>query len=399
MNSKLFIIILVFIIGFIIYNNQNICEGNTVYTDIFDRNIQHKNMWFSNNDIQISNIINIRNLHGYILPHAGTKYTGKIISETLQFKPSKFFDKVYIVYYPSGKKENINNKYYHEYYVPFMSLKYVIHKYWNIKHKIKFIKIDLRNDKKINELVLENALVILSIDFSHHLNLITALKLEDKAAHSLMSRNLEDNQYNKIIDDKISLEYLYNYINNNYQFQWVGRTRSPGLKGVGYLSFLLRKTNNTKKIDGYYVTVYDKNMNSRECLGKYDNHKRNLSKFIEEVIHKAKTTSRLTGGEHLNIPLITYSITYLHEEKHKNFKRGYHAIQMKNGALYLPDVFLENTYDNGTWINKNKDTKWEYGDFNLQPTLNHLNRKGNTNISDYILYATTVVYYDIKKGI
>ena len=46
-----------------------------------------------------------------------------------------------------------------------------------------------------------------------------------------------------------------------------------------YLSFLIREhpdTTNTKP-DGLFVTAYDKNMTSRECLGKY---RWSSSKFI-----------------------------------------------------------------------------------------------------------------------
>ena len=356
----------------------------------------NQSVWFSENDINIDNKINLKNLHGFVLPHASTKYTGKIISHTLQFKPIKSFDTVIIIYYPVSNTENVDNKYYHEYFVPFMSLKYCIKKYWNINKKIKYIGIDLKNNKNINKLKLSNSLVVLSVDFSHHLTLQNALKLEDKAAHSLMFRNLEDNDYNNIIDHKLSFEYLYNYLQRDYEFQWIGRTRSPGLKGVGYLSFLLIKNTNkdNKKIDGYYVTVYDEQMNSRECLGRYDKNTNNLDNFIVEVINKAKTTSRLTGGNNLDIPVTNYTITYLYEEKHKNFIRGYHAIRIKDGALYLPDVFLENTFNNGKWINKT-NKNWQHGDFDLNPTLEKLNTKGMTNNNNYILYKTEIEHYDI----
>ena len=46
-------------------------------------------MWFKNRDIEIIKKKVISNLHGYVLPHAGTKYTGKILSETLRFRPKK----------------------------------------------------------------------------------------------------------------------------------------------------------------------------------------------------------------------------------------------------------------------------------------------------------------------
>lgn len=348
--------------------------------------------WFSEKDIYIKNIISIKNLHGYVLPHASTKYTGKVISHTLQFKPVKTFDTIFIVYLPVFNKKNVKNRYYHEYYVPYMSLKYCIKKYWNINKKIKFIPINLKSNTNINKLKISKSLIILSVDFSHHLPLKQALKLEDKASHSLMFKNLENNYYNEIIDHKLTFKYLYDNLKGDYLFQWIGRTRSSGLKGVGYLSFLLRKNIEKKNIDGYYVTVYDKDMNTRECLGRYTNDILNIDDFIDNVIYKAKTTSRLTNGTGLNVPVTNYTITYLYEDNDNDFIKGYHAIKIIDGALYLPDVFLENTYDNGVWINYD-DKEWKYGEFNINYTLKKLNNKGRTNSNEYILYKTEVEHY------
>jgi len=71
-------------------------------------------MWFNKADININSIITINNLHGFVLPHAGTEYTGKILSHTLQFKPEKTFTQVLILYYPAMDLPNINDIYYHE---------------------------------------------------------------------------------------------------------------------------------------------------------------------------------------------------------------------------------------------------------------------------------------------
>ena len=53
-------------------------------------------MWFDKDDINISRSITIEDIHGYVLPHAGTKHTGHILSHTLRFKPKKNFSKVII---------------------------------------------------------------------------------------------------------------------------------------------------------------------------------------------------------------------------------------------------------------------------------------------------------------
>ena len=74
-------------------------------------------MWFNKNDIIFKNKIVIEDLHGYVLPHAGTKHTGDIIAHTLRFKPKKKFTKVFILYYPSNEKPNINGKHHQGYFV------------------------------------------------------------------------------------------------------------------------------------------------------------------------------------------------------------------------------------------------------------------------------------------
>ena len=60
--------------------------------------------WFNKNDIQIdkNKLITLNNINGYVLPHAGTKYTSNILSHTLKFKPQKKFNKILIIYYPSN---------------------------------------------------------------------------------------------------------------------------------------------------------------------------------------------------------------------------------------------------------------------------------------------------------
>ena len=106
--------------------------------------------WFSEGDIQIEKIITLSDIKGYVLPHAGTEYTKQVLNSTLQFKPKKKFKNVYIYYLPAKKEENINingKKYYHEYYVPWMVLKYVFTKYWDLNLKeIKFNQAKLIND-------------------------------------------------------------------------------------------------------------------------------------------------------------------------------------------------------------------------------------------------------------
>ena len=101
-------------------------------------------------------------------------------------------------------------------------------------------------------------------------------------------------------------------------------------------------------------------MNQRECLGEwYEQNSWTKEKEINkinEVIYKGQTTSRLTGGINKDIPIAFYTITYLYENIDNTIPiRGWHGI--KYTSFYLPDVLLENTYDNGTWIYPH-DVEW-----------------------------------------
>ena len=46
-------------------------------------------MWFDSSNLKIHPPIDVYDLNGYVLPHAGTLYTGNIISHTLRFRPMK----------------------------------------------------------------------------------------------------------------------------------------------------------------------------------------------------------------------------------------------------------------------------------------------------------------------
>ena len=130
MKHIIYIILFVLLIGIIyIISKSFISKSPTKHIQTGD---SVDNIWYSDNDLKINESIELSDIHGYVLPHAGTKYTGNIISHTLQFKPTKFFDKIYIIYYPSHKKPNIDDEYYHEYYVPYSSLKYIVRYQWKI---------------------------------------------------------------------------------------------------------------------------------------------------------------------------------------------------------------------------------------------------------------------------
>jgi hypothetical protein len=391
-------------------------------------------MWFNKKDLTIKPIITTSNLHGYILPHAGTAYTGDIISHTLRFRPTKKVNKIIILYYPSSNKQDITESdisYYHEYYIPWKSLTYILgtnntntitYEGYNI-NDIVTKKIDINQIK--HSFNLDDTLIVVSSDFSHFLPFTKGISLENKAAHSLMFRELTNSSYINIVDDVKTYRILYKIIPAKLQLQWIGRTRSDGEKSVGYLSFLLREihtpdtTNPTTLPDGIFITAFDKNMNARECLGNWYNNNNinsgkkwsssNENELRDKVIRLAQTTSRLTGGSNIKVPLSNYTVTYLYKDTVHNFIRGYHGIL--HNAFYLPEVFLENTFNNGRWI-KNKDTMWQSGNtFNLNETFKQLNSKAGITINtkrtkkynnqnnnqnnNYILYNSSVMHYKI----
>ena len=361
-------------------------------------------MWFTPNDLIKHKSIIIDDLEGYVLPHAGTKYTGAIFSHTLRFKPKKFFDNIIILYYPANQSPNVRNKYYHEYYVVWKVLEYVIRYFWNIKRDISFEGINIRKGEKVGERIREknSSLVIVSADFSHFLPLHRAIEEENCASHAILQRELSVS-CTKVVDIIYSFKELYRIIPKNFMLQWVGRTRSPGEKGVGYESFLIRRSPipELKKPDGIFVTAYDKNMNQRECLGEWFTLSKRWNKEIEnqlikKVINLGKTTSRLTGGRNLEIPVTNYTITYLFKDSDNKFIRGWHGLRYK--AFYLPDVFLENTFNNGKWI-KPTDKVWPVGKhFNINETLDKLTDKAgqygsnqSSNIK-YTLYSASEIH-------
>ena len=362
-------------------------------------------IWFEKSDINIASPFEVQHLYGYVLPHASTKYTGHILSHSLHFKPKRHFTNVVLMYYPSSDKENIvigDKKYFHEYYVPWQSFLCALN-HWNMEEsKITFIPINVRDLKKSKDffkmgslLKRKNTLFILSVDFSHHMPFKRAIESENVAAQALMFQNLAPKFVQNIVDDPHTFSFFFKYMPNFLTLQWVGRTRSPGEDAVGYLSFLILQQHKVQKmVNGIFVTCYDANMKHRECLGEWFNSKKPYSPKIEnqlvnKVLTLGKKTSRLTGGQFKEVPILYYTVSYLYKSSLKNFVRGWHTLTAN--ASYLSEVFLENTFNNGHWIDFSKDNQWQPGnDFNMLETLRMLNQKAGLSPDA----KTSETYYD-----
>ena len=87
-----------------------------------------------------------------------------------------------------------------------------------------------------------------------------------------------------------------------------------------YLSLFLIKTK-SKRMSRSMVQQYSKWSIENE------------DKFVNKVIHLSKTTSRLTSGKYLKIPVSNYTITYLYHDKSYYFIRGWHGI-LHNAFYY-----------------------------------------------------------------
>lgn len=403
-------------------------------------------MWFNESDIlkhfKSFSLIELKDLNGYVLPHAGTEYTGQIIAHTMRFKPTKKFSKVYILFYPANP--NDTEKTAHEYEVPYKSCLTVFEKIWKINtQNITFIPYNIvtKTLPRLSSQEYKKSLIIVSADFSHFLDLQTAYEAENCAANSILHNALggidgssPPIKCSDIIDHRDTFVRLYSFLPSSVHpvLQWVGRTRSPGKKGVGYLSFLIRDEHivvNSKLPDGMFVTCYDANMTARECLGKWFDvitgdigdigdtrtrgvtDARDLTKFknkkwskkkeeelIADVVRAGKSMSRLTGGHDINVPIKYCTVTYLYRDTNtppEKFIRGWNGLLTK--AFYLPDVFLENTFDNGQWI-KPGDNEWPQDyNFKLDDTLASLDRKagvpiGTSSLGEKKLYTSALRY-------
>jgi hypothetical protein len=359
-------------------------------------------------------------IYGYVLPHASTAYTSDIIKHTLRFQsatnPPRGIRHVIIFYYPAFDKENVRdpqtgNLFYHEYYVPMQSILATFP-----GQNLKFYGYNVRDQTgTIPPPSTARAGVdtwfIISADYSHYLPFQEATELENQAAMALCYKQWVWPEMQQSVDNVATFQHVFDtsgYLPKSATLRWVGRTRSSGNRGVGYLSFIitdqakptyqsgLKLNNSGEMVAGMFVTAYDAGFHARECLGHWfdaENYSWQTElELVTDVLTKARTTSRLTGGARLDIPVRYYTVTYLFQSRDSRFIRGWHGV-MANGAFYLPDVFLENTYESGQWIAATNQ-EWKKNKlsatvmFDMRPTMVSLSRKAGSmrNTGRYTLY-------------
>lgn len=356
-----------------------------------------KTQWFNPNDLIKHPVITLQEpIYGYVLPHAGTAYTGQIISHILRFRGQNWqqITQAVIYYYPADPNDD------HELTVPQQSINYLFGP--NIKVSGVNLGLPAVNNAGFQPSKLgKTTLIIISADMSHFVPFQEAIPQENKAFHALMFKNWNDPRM-PLVDDVITFKHVFgklgkNKLTKDITMRWIARTRSPGESAVGYAGFLLVQQHQPveSKVVGLFATCYDADMNTRECLGRWGKYSPEVeSELVKEVLTAAAKTSRLTGGQYTNIPIKYYTITYLYRTEitgQREFIRGWHGIK-SNGAFYIPEVFLEDTFDNGRWITP-ADREWptpgQIG-FNLSETITSLAKKaGATNISpSYELYDT-----------
>ena len=179
-------------------------------------------VWFSESDIQKLKQIEVYNLHGMVLPHAGTSYSGGILSHTLRYKPKKIFQNIVIFYLPASKSPDVGKEY-HEYVVPKQSLEI----FYPDKN---FVGYNMLSKKKpsLKEYNLKNTFFVISADFSHFLPFEEAIEKENCATKSLMFRKYNTNCVD-VVDDKRTFTLFFKKY-SKLVLDWIGRTRSPGEK-------------------------------------------------------------------------------------------------------------------------------------------------------------------------
>jgi hypothetical protein len=222
--------------------------------------------WYHSEDLIASSsstldesTVEVDDVYGYVLPHAGTKYTGDIIQHTCRFRPKnvEVIKRVYIYYYPANEKPDVilprgeptanndddiirlalsasasasasaSSACHHELYVPFRTILHYFRQ-WNVNTtSITFIPVNIRdiftgrrgggdrtrtfrqNKSRIPQRSVKyratvgtnRDFFIISADFSHHKPFQYAIPAENKAAHAIVTGSLNSRNGNSTSHD------------------------------------------------------------------------------------------------------------------------------------------------------------------------------------------------------
>lgn len=353
-------------------------------------------MWFDErilDQLVPPELVPVDALRGFVLPHAGVQHTWPVLAHTFRFRPTMHIKQVAIFYLPSQPETD----YVHEYDVVRQVCDYFMRNWWGITDVIRFVGVNvLENHVRFddNHVRFDETFVVISSDFSHFLPFSEAIPLENRAAHALLFKQWRHPSVRKAVDDGRTFEFVFEYLlPSSYFLRWVGRSRSAGEHGVGYLSFLILDASrlNQEEPVSVFVTCFDDTMTARECLGEWftpiSDRRAVTANLFRMVVKNGQTTSRLTGGRFTERPIKYCMITYLFPDRSaRGFVRGWHGVRGQN-AFYLPDVFLENTFENGEWIDETQDIEWqptqEFDKFDMRPTLHMLASKASKSSKAY----------------
>ena len=345
--------------------------------------------WFSPRDLPLHprRRTTVDGMRGISLPHAGTRHCGHVLAHALRFVPPAMPTRIVVVYQPVSPTPNVLKEHtrnahrgfplpaehaYHEALVPV----YAMCTLWPEVRGASwaFVNVNAReppppHDEADTE---EGAFVVVSCDWSHHLPMNEAMPLEDRAVVALQHGKL-DSAAARAAMDSVGAFKVAQQIRPNpgpFVWQWVGRSRSGGERGVGYLAFLLRRTD-VEGASKYFVSAYDEEFRLRECLGTSGTSGKNPTQAELRDLMRRVARSGSRARPRLNrdlgpgrVPYLTVTAMYDDEPApgagaavvENEFIRGWHSVSAC-GATYVASVFLKHVFEGGGWIHADA-TKW-----------------------------------------
>ena len=363
--------------------------------------------WFRAAHLKPHARIVVDDMVGLCLPHAGTLHCGSVLSHALRFAPSRPPARFVLLYVPAQSVPDADAEApawvpaehrHHEVVVP---LRAVLHLWPELAEagKARWHFHDASSTKRAPSP--RGAFVVVSCDGSHHMSFVEARRLEDAAAAAVGHGSFE-------AVDRRALDALAAFrigTPNGHSWQWVGRSRSRGERGVGYLAFLLRRLPRTfQRVRGVFVTAYGPDFHTRECLGEFG------EVTAATVTALAQRVRRRASGAHprlapsrgaLPSARVRLTVALLTPSRRGVFVRGWHAIRAC-GATFLSVVFLEHTDESGAWIGA-RAASWppraQGVPFDLAPTFQRLrNKSGGGCDGDASLFDTQTYPLRLKPS-